>query len=139
MVRFPIAAGLGLALTAFPAAAQFTDALFEPKLPVNPLSASTFEVIEKNGAGPRDIWCAAATYAIDQLGDQRGRLYIVTPRGPAQSVAGAKGVAFSTRDPGNAPAPGHSVTTSVPGANLLLFHAVQFCKDHIIEPGDVLP
>lgn len=139
MVRFRIAAGVALALTALPAAAQFTNALFEPQLPVNALAGSSFEVIEKYGAGPRQIWCAAASYAIDQQGAQRGRLYIVTPRGPAQTVSGAKGVAFSTRDPGNAPAPGYSVTTDVVGANLLLFHAVQFCKDEIIDPSDLSP
>ncbi|KEJ96763.1 hypothetical protein SAMN05444149_103335 [Pseudosulfitobacter pseudonitzschiae] len=139
MSRFPLAAAVALALTALPANAQALDLYFAPKLDVNPLSATTFEVIEKGGVGPRGIWCAAADYAINDLGKQRGRIYIVTPRGPAQTEAGAKGVAFSTQDPGIAANTGYSVTTDVAGANLLVFHAEQFCNDNIIEPGDVIP
>ncbi len=139
MSRFPVAAGVALALTALPANAQALDLYLAPKLDVNPLSATTFEVIEKGGVGPRGIWCAAADYAIHDLGKQRGRIYIVTPRGPAQTEPGATGVAFSTQDPGIAANTGYSVTTDVAGANLLVFHAEQFCNDNIIEPGDSIP
>ncbi|ASM73325.1 MULTISPECIES: hypothetical protein [Roseobacteraceae] len=139
MVRFPIAASFALALTALPASAQILHVFVAPRLDVNRLSDTTFEVIEKGGVGPRGVWCAAANYAIHELGKQRGRIYIVTPRGPAQTEAGAKGVAFSTQDPGIAANTGYSVTTDVAGANLLVFHAQQFCKDNIVEPGDILP
>lgn len=139
MVRFPILAGAVLAVTALPVAAQFVSAFSEPQLPVNRLSNTTFEVIEKYGAGPRQIWCAAADYAIKTLGDDRGRIYVVTPRGPAQTAAGAKGVAFSTQDPGLAASTGYSVTTDIAGANLLIIHAKQFCNDYLIEPGDMSP
>ncbi len=139
MYHLPIAASLALALTSLPAAAQFIDVFPPPRLEVNPLSNTTFEVIEKGGAGPREIWCAAADYAIRNLGKQRGRIYVVTPRGPAQTRAGAKGVAFSTLDPGIVARTGYSVTTDIAGANLLVFHAEQFCSDHIIEFNDIQP
>lgn len=139
MPRFSVAAGVALALTTLPVNAQVLDLYFVPKLDVNPLSATTFEVIEKGGVGPRGVWCAAADYAIRDLGKQRGRIYIVAPRGPAQTEPGAKGVAFSTQDPGIAANTGYSVTTDVAGANLLVFHAEQFCNDNIIEPGDIIP
>tara|TARA_R110000751_G_scaffold6880_4_gene29013 strand:- start:485 stop:904 length:420 start_codon:yes stop_codon:yes gene_type:complete len=139
MSRLPLAAGVALALTAVSANAQVFGLYFPSKLDVNPLSATTFEVIEKDGVGPRGIWCAAASYAINDLGKQRGRIYIVTPRGPAKTEAGAKGVTFSTQDPGIAANTGYSVTTDVAGANLLVIHAEQFCNDNIIEPGDIFP
>ncbi|MCR8826042.1 hypothetical protein [Pseudosulfitobacter koreensis] len=139
MYNLPIVASLALALTSLPAAAQYVDIFIAPKLEVNPLSDTTYEVIEKGGAGPREIWCAAADYAIRDLGKQRGRIYVVAPRGPAQTRAGETGVAFSTRDPGIAARTGYSVTTDIAGANLLVFHAEQFCKDQIIEKNDIFP
>jgi len=105
-------------------------------LPVNRVSATTFEVIEKRGAGPREIWCAAARHAIQSLGKQNGRIYIDRPRADALTAAGHKGVGFTTRAPQNAAPTGLVVTTSRVGASLPVAHAVQFCRDQIIEPED---
>lgn len=106
-------------------------------LDVNPLPGGQFEVIEARGAGAQDIWCAAAVYAEDTLGVRRGRLYVATARGDAQSVPGRKGVAFTTEDPGDA-SRSISVSVEVPGQSLPIFHARQFCRNNIIEPGDRL-
>lgn len=108
---------------------------FAPRLQVNPISATQFEVIESGGAGAQDIWCAAASYAEGALGRTRGRLYIARARGPAETVPGRKGVVFSVE-----PTPGAFTSVSVSvrqaGMNLPIFHALQFCRNHILERED---
>ena len=108
---------------------------FAPRLQVNPISATEFEVIESDSAGAQDIWCAAARYTEETLGIRRGRLYISRGRGPAQTVQGRTGVTFSTE-----PVPGAftsvSVSVRAPGLNLPIFHARQFCRNHILERDD---
>ncbi|UWR23544.1 hypothetical protein [Sulfitobacter sp. S190] len=64
-------------------------------IPVYPLSDRTFEVIENDGAGGGQMWCAAAKYAREVLGQGRGNLYLARARGPSQSVSGRRGVIFS--------------------------------------------
>ncbi|MEO0389394.1 MAG: hypothetical protein AAF218_00490 [Pseudomonadota bacterium] len=107
-------------------------------LTVTPISAAQFEVIEARGAGARDIWCAASRYAADRLGASRGRLYVATPRGPARTAPGRTGVIFTTAAPTGAAPTGLSVTVRRAGASLPINHAIQFCRDHIIEPADRL-
>lgn len=105
---------------------------FAPRLQVNPVSATEFEVIESGGAGAQDIWCAAARFAEDVLGRARGRLYVARARGPSLTVPGRKGVVFSVE-----PTPGAFTSVSVSvrqaGMNLPIFHARQFCRNHILE------
>ncbi|MEO0938947.1 MAG: hypothetical protein AAFY38_12410 [Pseudomonadota bacterium] len=105
-------------------------------LQVNAVGAGQFEVIERRGAGPRDVWCAAAKYAQQRLGQQRGRIYVAVPRGPARTVAGRSGVTFTTQAPATAVSTGVQITTRVAGASLPVNHAIQFCRDRIIEPED---
>ncbi len=108
---------------------------FAPRLDVNPLSATEFEVIESDSAGAQDIWCAAARHTEMVLGKRRGRLYVARARGPAQTVSGRAGVVFSTE-----PVPGAFTSVSVSvrevGMNLPIFHALQFCRNHILERED---
>jgi hypothetical protein len=108
---------------------------FAPRLQVNPISATRFEVIESHGAGAQDIWCAAARYTEDALGKTRGRLYVARARGPAQTAPGQTGVVFSTE-----PVPDAftsvSVSVRAEGMNLPIFHARQFCRNHILEQDD---
>ncbi|MEL7099221.1 MAG: hypothetical protein AAGM84_10375 [Pseudomonadota bacterium] len=105
-------------------------------LPVNPVGQGQFEVVEKRGAGPRDIWCAAARFATENLGVQRGRIYVAAARGAAVSEVGRKGVTFTTRAPSKPVSTGVQITTRVVGASLPINHAIQFCRDRIIEPSD---
>lgn len=65
-------------------------------LPVALIDADSFEVIEADGAGGSQLWCAAGLYVRKVLGQRGGDIYVETPRGPAQSMAGRKGVVFTT-------------------------------------------
>jgi hypothetical protein len=107
----------------------------DPRLTVNPISATEFEVIEARGAGAQDIWCAAAYYAEYTLGRDRGRLYVSVPRGPAQTAPGRTGVTFTLREIAE-PRTGVSVTVRREGENLPIFHALQFCRNYTIELDD---
>ncbi|MGB7241136.1 MAG: hypothetical protein WBC93_03490 [Sulfitobacter sp.] len=131
MLRFAIVTVLAIS----PVAASAQGLFFRSKLPVNPISTDSFEVIEAYGEGSSGIWCAAASYTIRTLGKNRGRLYIERPRGPSVTQAGRKGVVFSTK-----PIPGVEGTKNKSikkiGANLSIAFAIQFCRDNIIEPGD---
>ncbi|REC55618.1 hypothetical protein DRV84_11405 [Rhodosalinus sediminis] len=78
-------AALALSLIA-PAAQAFRA---ENGLEVTALpEPATFEVIQSRGAGPTQIWCAAADYARAELsGGASDRLVITAPRGPAETDA----------------------------------------------------
>ncbi|UWR23543.1 hypothetical protein [Sulfitobacter sp. S190] len=65
-------------------------------IPVAPISATTFEVIENDGAGGTQMWCAAAKYSRAVLGNARGDLTILEARDTARTVQGRKGVVFTT-------------------------------------------
>lgn len=115
--------------------------LAENRLIVVPLNATDFEVIESRGEGPRGIWCAAASYALNQKGlrgDQR--IYIKTPRGPSVSGAGAKGVVFTTDADrlSQSPSQAYSVGTDTVGRGLPLAHAIQFCRDYLLDIEDII-
>ena len=113
----------------------------ENQLKVVPLNGSDFEVIEARGEGPRGMWCAAADYAVSQGRTGPGqRIYVKTPRGPSVSVAGRKGVVFTTDESrlSQPPSRSLSVGTRTVGEGLPLVHAFQFCRDYQIELGDIL-
>ncbi len=122
-----------------PASAQTFQAI--NRLQVVPLNQSDFEVIEARGEGARGIWCAAADYALARFGNTgQQRMYIKSPRGPSVSSAGRKGVVFTMDASSLAVAPSRSlsVTVRTVGVGLTLNHAVQFCRDNLIEPDDIL-
>ncbi|EEB86256.1 hypothetical protein [Roseobacter sp. GAI101] len=122
-------AGLPLA-----AAAQTYQAV--NLLYVFPVAGGDFEVVEDHGEGPRGMWCAAASYAQDRLGASgSARLYVKTARGPSVSVSGKSGAVF-TLDEASLTVPptrSYSVSVRTPGLNLPVGHAVEFCKDFILE------
>jgi len=126
-------AGLPLA-----AAAQTYQAI--NRLYVIPVSGTDFEVIEDHGEGPRGMWCAAASYAHDRLGASGGaRLYVKNARSPSVSVSGRTGVVF-TLDEASLTVPptrSYSVSVRTPGLNLPVGHAIEFCKDFILELNDI--
>jgi hypothetical protein len=124
MHRFIVAALVALPLMV--SAAQ-AGRFFSPILTVNPVSSTQFEVIEGHGQGPNGFWCAAANYAIKSLGKTSGRIYVATPRGPSVTVPGATGVVFSSEPVGSSGSASNSI--SVAGTNLLVNHAIQFCRD----------
>ena len=65
-------------------------------LPVNQIDANSFEVVEADGAGPPQIWCAAGIYARRVLNQPSGDLYLEGARGPSQTQPGRKGIVFTT-------------------------------------------
>ncbi|MEP5633644.1 MAG: hypothetical protein ABJP79_17340 [Tateyamaria sp.] len=97
-------------------------------LPVAQIDANSFEVIEADGAGNSQIWCAASIYARKGLGLRQGNLTITTPRGPAQSMPGRKGVVFSTVPiKGARPSVWPGLRRS--GLSYRISHAYAFCSD----------
>ena len=73
------------------------------RLTINPLSATDFEVIETMTMGAAEFWCAAASFnELRRGGSDRIDLYVKTPRGPAVTQPGRKGVVFTT-DPTGLP------------------------------------
>jgi len=132
-----IAVAFATALAGAGSAQTFTA---ENRLKVVPLNGSDFEVIEARGEGPRGIWCAAADYAVNQGRTGPGqRIYVKTPRGPSVSVAGRKGVVFTTDASrlSQAPSRSLSVGTGTIGEGLPVAHAIQFCRDYQIELNDI--
>ena len=128
MTRLRIFAALACSALALPAVADTRLAIgFFPDLDVNPISRSRFEVIEANTAGPRDFWCAAANYVIDDLRINTGRLYIDTARGPAQTAPGRKGVVFTTEAPSN-PKTSYSMSVRQENVGFSVAHAHSQCS-----------
>lgn len=76
-------------------------------IPVVPIDATTFEVIEADGAGGQQLWCAAGIFTTRVMGVQRGDLYIKEARGPSRTVPGRVGIVFTTQ-----PVPGAFTTYS---------------------------
>lgn len=135
MTRLFLSAACAFGL-AMPAAAQSFEA--ENKLTVNPVQGG-FEVIESGSFGARSIWCAASDYAQDVLGAPgTTRLYVLSPRGAAQTQPGRIGVTFTTDASAVSPAATLIVSTGLrtPGANLSVDHSYQFCYDRrLINTG----
>ncbi|AXI45950.1 hypothetical protein C1J03_07890 [Sulfitobacter sp. SK012] len=85
----------GLTLATAVAAVGFPT-LQRYRIPVFPISNDSFEVIENDGAGASQLWCAASIYATEVLGQGRGTLTITRAREASQNVPGRKGVIFTT-------------------------------------------
>ncbi|WP_299648232.1 hypothetical protein [uncultured Tateyamaria sp.] len=77
-------------------AAQDTARRERFTLPVNQIDDTSFEVIEADGAGGTQVWCAAGIYVRNVLGLRDGNLYIEIGRGDATTAPGSKGIVFST-------------------------------------------
>ncbi len=72
------------------------------RIPVIAISATTFEVIENDGAGGSQLWCAAGTFARERLGVGPGeRLYVQRGRAQSERAAGRKSVVFTTEAQAN--------------------------------------
>jgi hypothetical protein len=109
-----------------------SDTLGEQRgLTINTINATDFEVIETQSMGAADFWCAAASYNEARQGrSDLIALYVRSPRGPAKTAQGYKGVVFTT-DPAGLPPPIASLTLSVdqPGATLKSRKGRSFCRD----------
>ena len=65
-------------------------------IPVRPIDNHTFEVIENDGAGGTQMWCAAAKFTRTYLRQRGGDITVLTPRSPSVAVPGRRSVVFST-------------------------------------------
>lgn len=87
-----------IAVSTFANAEAFGFPLLERfTIPVFPIDATSFEVIEADGAGGQQLWCAAGIFTTRVMGVQRGDLYIKVARGPSQNVPGRVGIVFTTQ------------------------------------------
>jgi hypothetical protein len=103
----------------------------ERALTINTINATDYEVIETQSMGAADFWCAAASY--NELRQGRSdliQLYVRTPRGPAKTAQGRKGVVFTTDPSGLSKlAPSLTLTVNQAGASLKSRKARSFCRD----------
>ena len=133
---------LAFAVLAGPTASATT--VFETPqnhLLVVPLNATDFEVIESRGAGPRGIWCAAASYVDSRLTQARtGDLFVKSARGPSVSGVGRIGVVFTINgaELGQKPVQSYSISVDRAGERLPVQHAYQFCRDYILDTSDIV-
>lgn len=127
--RLIVLAGLTAAVPAF---ANMTGSFFTPRLEVNQISATEFEVLEGLSEGARTYWCAAAFHANFTLGRDDGRLYLSRGFGPARTAQGTRGVSFSLVE---TPEVRQSIALTLreEGTTLLIGHALQFCRDSDLE------
>ena len=106
------------------------------RLPVNPVSGSQFEVNEEGSVGSPQVWCAAATYSNDVLGQYaKTELTVISPRGPSVTSPGRTGVVFTTDTTGLdvVPRAANSATTDIAGVTFAVSMALTFCD----EEGEV--
>ena len=108
--------------------AQSTSIRESYTLPVAQIDANSFEVVEADGAGGTQMWCAAGIYARKVLGERGGDIYIESARGPSQTMPGRKAVVFTT-----APVDGAFSSTSLGirtvGATHSMTHAFALCRE----------
>ncbi|MGC1504374.1 MAG: hypothetical protein WA782_09575 [Sulfitobacter sp.] len=132
---------LSLICAALPFSAMAQSYTAVNRLQVVPLSATSFEVIEGLGEGARGMWCAAADYVLNgRRQPSNQRLYVQSARGPSVTVAGRKGVVFTTdaSSLSDGPKTSYSVSVRTVGLGLPVVHAYQFCRDYQIDLEDLL-
>ncbi|WP_152613068.1 hypothetical protein [Tateyamaria sp. ANG-S1] len=97
-------------------------------IPVNRIDSTSFEVIEADGAGGTQLWCAAGIYTRHVLGQRGGDLYIQSGRGDATTAPGRKGVVFTTQPvEGAFSSFGQGVRRT--GKVFSMAHAFALCRD----------
>ncbi|MEL6465567.1 MAG: hypothetical protein AAFQ58_11420 [Pseudomonadota bacterium] len=96
-------------------------------IPVYPIDANTFEVIENDGAGGTQLWCAAGKFTRGYLHQRGGDLTVLTPRAASATFPGRKSVVFTTRPTSNA---FRSASQGVrqAGQTFSMAHAYTLCK-----------
>ncbi|MEM8655347.1 MAG: hypothetical protein AAGF36_11420 [Pseudomonadota bacterium] len=97
------------------------------QIPIFSIDANTFEVIENDGAGGSELWCAAGIYVRRTLRQRGGDITILTPLGPAQAVPGRRSVVFTTAP--DAPATtSYSQGVRLAGKRFSMAHAYALCR-----------
>lgn len=128
MLKKTFIAALAVAVTAptlLPA--QSTTRRERYTLPATQIDANSFEIVEADGAGNAQFWCAAGIYARRVLGERGGELAIEVPRGPSQSIPGRKAVTFTT-DPSVGTFNSVSLSVRRAGLTFSQTHAYALCR-----------
>jgi len=79
-------------------ATAFAQSLFSRELvviPVRPIDATSFEVIENDGAGGTSMWCAASIFVEDYLDLRGAQITVAQARGDSAAFPGRKSVIFT--------------------------------------------
>ncbi|MEL6465568.1 MAG: hypothetical protein AAFQ58_11425 [Pseudomonadota bacterium] len=97
------------------------------QVPIFSLDANTFEVIENDGAGGSELWCAAGIYVRRTLGQRGGDITIQTPRGPSQAAPGRRSVIFTTA-PVEGAVSSYSQGVRQAGKRFSMAHAYALCR-----------
>ncbi|WP_299281101.1 hypothetical protein [uncultured Tateyamaria sp.] len=96
-------------------------------IPVRPIDATTFEVIENDGAGGTQMWCAAGKFTRGYLRQRGGDLTVLQPRAASPVYSGRKSVIFTTRAvAGAVSSASQGVRTA--GQRFSMAHAYALCK-----------
>ncbi|WP_299648235.1 hypothetical protein [uncultured Tateyamaria sp.] len=123
---FPVILALAVTLPTL-AAAQQEIRRDRFQIPIFGIDANTFEVIENDGAGGSDLWCAAGIYVRTRLGQRGGDITVLTPRGPSQSVPGRRSVIFTTA-PVEGAISSYSQGIRQAGKRFSMAHAYALCR-----------
>lgn len=114
-------------------AAQAQTFRADNRVAVTPVGADTFATSTRGSYGARGAWCAAADYAKDVLGaSSTTRIFV------REGEARPSGqVIFGVGAGGTTPVAVSSVGAAIriPGSNLSVAHAFQFCHDARIRPS----
>lgn len=97
------------------------------QIPIFSIDANTFEVIENDGAGGFDLWCAAGIFVRSRLVQRGGDITVLTPRGPAQSAPGRTSVIFTT-EPVEGAFSSYSQGVRQKGKRFSKAHAYALCR-----------
>ena len=127
MLKTCFVAALAVALTT--PTLSLADDIFPRQrftLPAAQIDADSFEIVEADGAGNSQFWCAAGIYARKALGQRLGDLTVEVPRGPSQSMPGRKSVVFTT-DPAAATSKSVALSVRQAGLSFSITHANAVC------------
>lgn len=106
------------------------------RLEVIPKGPTSLEVIESPTSGVRDVWCAAADYVRQRLGNPvHARLTLNKAHGPSQDRPGRDSVGFTIApDPAiKGKGPAIYATLDEVGNNLSLPGSYRYCEDLLEE------
>ncbi|WP_156874919.1 hypothetical protein [Sulfitobacter alexandrii] len=120
------------ALTVGAGSSMASTAAEEDTIVINRLGPTEFEVVQGVNFGAAEFWCGAATYVERRTGQpQTTPIFVKSPRGPSQTVAGRDSVVFSTSAEGLPAADPNRVTLTVDraGATLKSYQARRYCRD----------
>ncbi|MEM8655346.1 MAG: hypothetical protein AAGF36_11415 [Pseudomonadota bacterium] len=96
-------------------------------IPVYPINTTTFEVIENDGAGGTQLWCAAGKFTRGYLRQRGGDLTVLQPRAASAAFPGRKSVVFTTQPTANAFG-STSQGVRQAGQTFSMAHAYALCK-----------